>query len=441
MAPEQELGNALPASDIYSMGIVTYQMLTGLLPFEAMILHRCAEIPPPSTLNTLVPTAVDAVIERVTDREPAKRYSSASDFAAAFNAALAIPQDIEDMPTMPGTLGDANVIVRTIMLENQCRTCGQENRSTARFCRNCRSSLTAQSPLITEVCQVGYRTDVGRRYIATENQDMLLIVQGLCVTLAPPHQPFGLFAVADGLRGLHDKDKSASEHEASRLVIKTVADVLLPLLIASSRSSSSQQPLGAAYTRDSGNPTGRSSQPLALPPDTIIEQWLRQAVWQANRVVYHYNDDHATSMGSTLTAAMLHKRTLYVASVGDSRAYHYSASKGLERITTDHTLAATQVDAKLLQPDEIYTSAARNQHYRYLGKTDQVRVDLFQRQVEVNDLILLCTDGLWHMVRDDRLTGLLGQGDDAQKLADTLIDAANMAGGDGNISAIVVRIL
>src|SRR5205085_3756230 len=91
------------------------------------------------------------------------------------------------------------------------------------------------SPLITEVGQVGYVSDVGRRYVAQENEDMLLVVQGLCTSLLPP-RPFGLFAVADGLRG--PQGKSAGGHEASRLAIDTLADVLVPHLSAPSSSSS-----------------------------------------------------------------------------------------------------------------------------------------------------------------------------------------------------------
>jgi serine/threonine protein phosphatase PrpC len=64
-------------------------------------------------------------------------------------------------------------------------------------------------------------------------------------------------------------------------------------------------------------------------------------------------------------------------------------------------------------------------------------VDVFEHEVEPNDLILLCTDGLWHMLHDEALTALLFEGGDPQELARTLIDAANDAGGAGNVSAIV----
>jgi serine/threonine protein phosphatase PrpC len=160
-------------------------------------------------------------------------------------------------------------------------------------------------------------------------------------------------------------------------------------------------------------------------------------------VIYHCNADYETTMASTLTVAFLHKRQLYVVSVGDSRAYHYSADKGLQRITKDHTLAANLVDAQLLKPEEVYKSEKRKQLYRYLGQSSAIPIDFFSRPIEINDLILLCTNGLWHMVRDERLAELLkqGQAGDTQKLARRLVDEANLCGGEGNVSAIVVRVL
>src|SRR6266700_1407972 len=226
-APEQGQGNAEPASDIYSMGVIAYQMLTGLLPFQAIVRSRGAKLPPPSELNPSLPPAVDAVIFRAIETDPAMRYSSARAFADALNAALQ-SAPLSATPTMFATNNNANVIVRTIIPENPCSDCGQENRSSSRFCRRCGHKLDDTSPLVTEVCQVGYVSDTGRRFVAEDNEDMLLIVQGLCANLAPPPRPFGLFGVADGLRG--PQGKSAGGHEGRRLVLETLVGVLLPLL-------------------------------------------------------------------------------------------------------------------------------------------------------------------------------------------------------------------
>ncbi len=433
IAPEQEQGMAEPASDVYAMGVVAYQMFTGLLPFQAVVKNRAAALPVPSALNLALPAAVDAVIMRAMEIDPAKRYSSGKAFADALNAALSTedpwsaPTEADAMAATLVATSNANTIVRTIIPENPCGSCGRENRSSSRFCRYCGHTLSDTSPLVTDVCQVGYMSDIGHQ--AQENEDMLLIVQGLCTNLAPPPRPFSLLAVADGLRGPHGK--SVGGHEASRLAVETIADVLLPQLAATSRTLVRPTPSTPGTTRVI---------PKAPAPTSSIEQWIRDAVRQANQVIYHCNADYDTAMASTMTVCLLYKRRLYIASVGDSRAYHYNASQGLQVITKDHTLAANLVDANILQPDEVYQSAKRHQHYRYLGQSYQLTVDLFQCDVEVGDLILLCTDGLWHMLRDERIQGLLAQGGDTQMLAQMLVEAANDAGGEGNSSAIVARV-
>src|SRR5205807_9685808 len=125
--------------------------------------------------------------------------------------------------------GNANVIVRSLIPEHPCSLCGRENRSSSRFCRHCGYNLDDTSALVTDVYQVGYMSDIGRQ--AKDNEDMLLIAQGLCVSLTPP-RPFGLFAVADGLLG--SQGKSAGGYKASRLAIETIYDVILPLLTTAS---------------------------------------------------------------------------------------------------------------------------------------------------------------------------------------------------------------
>lgn len=432
-APEQGQGKAEPASDIYSLGVVAYQMLTGLLPFQAIVRSRAARLPCPAELNPLLPSRVDDVILRAIDNDPFKRYSRAGAFIQALDDALQLPADGADATRIEG-IGSANVLVRAIIPENPCSACGQENRSTSRFCRRCGHRLDDTSPLVADVCQVGYTSDTGRKYVAETNEDMLLIIQGLCANLTPPPRPFGLFAVADGLRD--QLGKSAGGHEASRLAIETVADVLLPLL-ATPLASTSYTPLGRYSSALSG--PGQSSRPLVLP-DSTLEQWMRESVRRANQVIFHCNADYETSMASTLAMALVYKRRLHIVSVGDCRAYRYRPGETLSLLTSDHTLAANLVQAHLLQPDEVYSSAKNKQLYRFLGQSSQVQVDYFTNEVEVNDLILLCTNGLWHMLRDVRLQDLLARGGDPQKLARVLVDEANLAGGEGNISVILIRI-
>ena len=442
IAPEQEQGKAEPVSDIYAMGVVAYQFMTGLLPFQAVVRTQATEIPPPSMLNTWLPTSVDPVILRAIETDPHKRFQSASAFADALNDALSVDVSSESSaPTMIATVSTpGNVLLRVLVPENPCPQCGRENRSSSRFCRYCGYNLDKTSALQMEACHVGYYSDTGRN--AQDNEDMLLIAQGLGVNLAPPPHSFGLFAVADGLRGRDQRSGNVQPQkplhvkgrEASRLGIETLADTVLPLIATTGRFTSQATPqgVGAANTR---------SVQVTRPPIVILEQWLHDGVRQANQVIYHCNADYDTAMGSTMTAVLVHNYRLYVAHVGDSRAYHFSMDKGLRRLTSDHTLAGDLVADGLLPVEDVRKNKKYTQQYRYLGKTYRVQVDLLQQDVTAHDLVLLCTDGLWDAVRDERLEELLERGGDVSLLARLLVEEASSSGGEGNASALVLRVL
>jgi serine/threonine protein kinase/serine/threonine protein phosphatase PrpC len=488
IAPEQEHGKAEPASDIYAMGVIAYQMFTGLLPFQAVVRHHAADLPTPSELNNTLPTAIDPVILRAINIDPIKRFRSAREFADALNAALAQEKDTDNDIWMAPTISvgagqgqtlplhatSANVIVRTIIPENPCGYCGRENRNTSHFCRHCGRSLDETSPLVTEVCQVGY-VGAGLAPASTEQQrDMLLIMQGLCNTLQPPPRPFSLFAIAESRRYGEVElapNPSAKSHGtvgigfAPTLAIETIADVLLPLLAISVRT-------GQAPSQNLTNtPGGASSlsyhsrlQPVRQTDEECIEQWMRSALRQANRVIYHCNADYDTTMASTLASIILYKRHLYLANVGDSRTYHYNNKTGLQRIITANnstqipvaatiganltsaiqgkeesrhplTKAGQEESAKQISATPV--QALRND---FLGQQYQVSIDLFKRNVEIDDLILLCTQALWQTLNNEQIQKILASGGDTQQLAHTLAEAANTVGGTGNISAIVVRI-
>jgi len=429
IAPEQEQGKAQPASDIYSMGVVVYQMFTGLLPFQALIRNRGAELPAPSTLNAVLPPVLDTVVLRAMEIDPSKRFSSASAFADALEDALTKESFYAEQTVSANVMVSSNVIVRTTMPENPCGQCGRENRSSSRFCRHCGQSLDATIPAPHNICQIGYMSDKGRH--ATNNEDMLLIVHGLCTNLAPPPHPFGLFAVADGLRGPHNKNTGG--HEASKLAIDTVADVLVPLFAGSPHPSPHNTPINGARATTNKRPI--SSLPRAVPStEAVLEQWLRDATQRANRVIYHCNADYDATMASTLTIALLYEYRLYAASVGDSRAYHYNTKDKTLRLLTTNSAAADLSTADTIPPGKI----AINQ--QYLGRSYQMQIDVVQCAVTPGDLVLLCTDGLWHMVHNEQIQHILAQQGEAQQMVSKLIDAANDAGGEGNISAILTYV-
>ena len=131
-----------------------------------------------------------------------------------------------------------------------------------------------------------------------------------------------------------------------------------------------------------------------------------------------------------------------MAHVGDSRHYLYHPPAGLSQITHDHSLVAALVTAGTIQPDDIYTHPYRNLIYRCLGEKTVLEVDTCTVPLVVGDTLLLCSDGLWEMVRDPKIADILSNPTPSAKaLASTLLQAALSGGGEDNVSAIVVRIL
>jgi serine/threonine protein phosphatase PrpC len=177
----------------------------------------------------------------------------------------------------------------------------------------------------------------------------------------------------------------------------------------------------------------------ALPS---INDRLTEAIQEANRVILHYGEQqtNARGMGCTVTMAFIQNEQAYIANVGDSRTYLLRNGK-LDALTRDHSLVARLVESKQIEPDDIYSHPQRNLIYRSLGAGRQVvEVDVFPTTLQPNDILFLCSDGLWEMVRHQDLLKELSGHSSPQQICDTLINLANAHGGVDNITAIVVKV-
>jgi len=157
--------------------------------------------------------------------------------------------------------------------------------------------------------------------------------------------------------------------------------------------------------------------------------------------VYQRNKELRTQMGTTMTATLAVDTTAYVTHVGDSRFYLYRQAKGLSQITQDHSIVAAFVAAGVNQPEDIYTHPMRNLIYRFLGEKSTVEVDAYTVPLAAGDILLLCSDGLWEMVRDRQIAAILTTPmPDPSRKAHAFIQAALAGGGVDNISVIVVQV-
>jgi PPM family protein phosphatase len=203
------------------------------------------------------------------------------------------------------------------------------------------------------------------------------------------------------------------------------------------------EPLFAVADGMGGHQGGEVASRLAL--DTLREATdgaaLAQAVQDANRAVFEQagRDPALAGMGTTLTAFLADGDTLRLAHVGDSRAYLLRDGE-LQRVTTDHTVVEGLVEKGELTPQEASIHPQRSILTRAIGVDGEVQVDQASIQPRPGDRLLLCSDGLTGMVDEADIQRILEENTDPQAAADALVDAANEAGGQDNITAVVIDV-
>lgn len=258
----------------------------------------------------------------------------------------------------------------------------------------------------------GCASDVGR--VRNINEDSLLVVQATVMEHAG-NTPAGLFVIADGMGG------HQSGEIASSIAVRTIGSLVQSAL------------LGPLLAGD----------PVAHDVNTCMNL-LRQAVIEANHRITNLARERHSDLGTTVTAAILIGNQVAIANVGDSRTYHWGGGQ-VTPITRDHSLVAQLVAAGELAPDDIYTHPRRNEIYRALGdpRLTEAEVDVYSRRIQPGEGILLCSDGLWDFVRDPVITSIVEENSDTdpRTTARVLVDRANAAGGEDNITVIFVLAL
>lgn len=214
-----------------------------------------------------------------------------------------------------------------------------------------------------------------------------------------------LYAVADGMGG-HDRGEVAS-----RVAIEGLFDA-------------ARQRVRTLKDRD---------------PNTLREL-LREAVQSANRAVVRTGEENDSNMGTTLCAALVSEERLGVfANVGDSRAYMLRGDE-LMQVSQDHSLVAY-----LVQLGELSAEAARNHPsgnilVRSIGSQPEVEIDVYVREVQSGDRLMLCSDGLWGEASDEEIRTSLLVHEHPEAACRALVDTANNHGGRDNTTLIVVNL-
>ncbi|MGH6624396.1 MAG: Stp1/IreP family PP2C-type Ser/Thr phosphatase [Burkholderiaceae bacterium] len=218
----------------------------------------------------------------------------------------------------------------------------------------------------------------------------------------------GLFALADGLGGYNAGEVAA---------VMAISAVLerLPSSLNGSRENADR-----------------------FTPDEVIYD----TVGDINTSIYNaaLNSAAFEGMATTLVIAWFLGSRLWVAHTGDSRLYRYRGEQ-LEQLTRDHSFSQELLDAGMVTEEEARILPAKNLVTRALGASPEIEPEIQEVEVEVGDLILLCSDGLTEMVGSYEIAGLLAASSaDMHETARRLVDLANEAGGRDNISVVVVKV-
>ncbi len=265
------------------------------------------------------------------------------------------------------------------------------------------SQSQKRSPRIQSL-EVGVGWNAGLRRSEAPNEDSLAVLQGT-YTYEGQLLPFGLFVIADGMGGYE------GGLEASRLAVQSMTHTILQNIA-----------MGSELT------------------DHFFVDMLIGGVEWANQAIYQRRQAEGSEMGTTLTAALVIDMKAHIVNVGDSRTYLFRESAGLIQITHDHSLVASLVAFGQITPDEVYTHPDRSKVYRSLGHSPDLKIDTFSIDLALRDSLLLCSDGMWEMVRDPAIERIVHGGGAPSSITDRLVQAALRGGGADNISVIVAQI-
>lgn len=252
---------------------------------------------------------------------------------------------------------------------------------------------------------IAAHTDVGRK--RTSNEDSIFYQQMAWQRGDGAHTVY-MAIVADGMGG------HAAGEVASRLAIQAMSEHLL--------AGQFVQLQDVGFGNDVA----------------AVVQCIDDAVQYANTLVVQEAQRLQNDMGTTLAMVLGFNGLVYVVNIGDSRTYLWRNGT-LRRISTDHSLVMKLVELEHIDEADIYTHPQRSGVLRSLGMSSGVQADIFVERLRPDDVLLVCSDGLWEMLRDAQITAMLKKTDSLQAMVRALITAANQAGGDDNISAVMLH--
>ena len=244
----------------------------------------------------------------------------------------------------------------------------------------------------------GTITDVGR--VRAIDEDSTIVVD-IIVGTDSGVKRFKLLAVADGMGG------HAKGEEASKLALSAITETVIPRLV-------------------------RNAAPAPA-------ELLKEGVENANRVLLEHMEKHpdTVGMGTTVVCALIDGPDVYVANIGDSRAYAVSEEE-IRRVTKDHSYVQGLVDGGLITDDEARTHPRKNVITKAVGAATRADPDTMRFKLGSDEFLLLCCDGVVAHLTDEDIRRTVVDCHDPLLICRKIVEQANERGGSDNISLIVL---
>ena len=162
-----------------------------------------------------------------------------------------------------------------------------------------------------------------------------------------------------------------------------------------------------------------------------LETLLKDAIEYANSVVYKkaQSKENLRGMGTTLDVCLIYNSRIYIGHVGDSRVYRIR-KEFMRRLTKDHSYVQTLVDDGTITKEEAYSHPKKNMLTKALGCVETVEPDVYTKTFIKDDIILMCSDGLTNMIREENIYEIIKQ--DKENAIENLVKQANDNGGLDN---------
>lgn len=405
-APEMYgLGKQDGRLDLFSLCAVGYFMLTAKkLDLDSR--ESFFVIPPPQVEGS---EGLVRVLMHGLRKKPEDRFPDAAAMRAALLNPESLPAPAEPAPTSAATPAPAPRPAPVPTPVPQAGSRGGTATATAPV-----AAASSREPAAGRVRtgpEVALFSHIG--CVRSINQDACLDIRFRFYEKSVAREGW-LVTVIDGMGGEAEGDKAAS------LALRTIAAELVA---------------GELPLRD-----GRGTTPLM--PESPVERGrflLERALRKANRTIFDYAglDASRRGMGCTITACLLLGNKAIFAQVGDTRGYH--GRRSLTQVTTDHSLVGRLVAMGSLTPEEARTSPQRSIIYRALGTNPDVEVDLFERDLEPGDRLLLCSDGVWEYFEASEFEGLAMADRPPAEVCRQLVDVCLSRGADDNATVAIVQ--